>query len=82
MKHPQDAYDNKPRGKYELLECFRNMGLEVGDVLAYLGYNSRIDVRNLEIIHMLADGALGSFNVLVGDAGVERIEFEPFFDEL
>ena len=33
LKHPQDAFDNRPRGKRELLEIFRSMDFQSGDVV-------------------------------------------------
>ena len=38
LKFPEEAYDNKPRGKQELLECFQGMDLRKGDVLVTDGW--------------------------------------------
>ena len=32
LKNPMDEYDNKHRGKKELLDCFRATGLQQGDI--------------------------------------------------
>ena len=32
LKHPADAYDNRPRGRQELLNIFEDMGLERDDI--------------------------------------------------
>ena len=38
LKHPTDAQENKPRGKAELLECFRSMGMKKCDIFVSEGW--------------------------------------------